>query len=126
MKNSIKITALLIALLGMSLTAQSQQNRLIVPDVDVQYGEAQLPINVENTDEIVAAQFDLALPDGITAKLSGTLSNRGDDHTVSVKHLGGQVYRVMLHSPANRPLRGQSGAAFYLPVVIPKSLPAAS
>lgn len=123
MKNSIKITALLIALLGMSLTAQSQQNRLIVPDVDVQYGEAQLPINVENTDEIVAAQFDLALPDGITAKLSGTLSNRGDDHTVSVKHLGGQVYRVMLHSPANRPLRGQSGAAFYLPVVIPKSLP---
>lgn len=114
---------MLIALFGMSLTAQSQQNKLIVPDIDVQYGEAQLPIIVENTDEIVAVQFDLALPDGITAKSTGTLSNRGDDHAVSVKHMGGQVYRIMLYSPSNRPLRGQSGMAFYLPVVIPESLP---
>ena len=63
MKNSIKITSLLIALFGMSLKAQSQQNRLIVPDIDVQYGEAQLPITVENTDEIkIAIKADSDTP----------------------------------------------------------------
>jgi hypothetical protein len=109
---------LLIALFGMSAEAQ-QRNVLQVTDVTSQIGNVQLPVSIENTDEIVGAQFDLTLPAGVTAQPVGTLANRSDGHTVTVSQLSSGAYRVLLHSGANRPLRGQSGVVMYLPVTIP-------
>lgn len=109
---------LLTTLIGLSARAQ-QRNVLQVPDVTTQRGNVQLPVNIENTDEIVGAQFDLTLPTGITAENVGVLANRSDGHTVTVNHLASGVYRVLLHSGSNRPLRGQSGMVMYLPIHIP-------
>ena len=86
---------LLITLLSMSLKAQ-QRNVLQVPDVTIKTGNAQLPVNIENTDEIVGAQFDLTLPTGITAGTTGSMTNRGDGHSVTIWRLSNGVYRVLL------------------------------
>lgn len=109
---------LLMTLVGMSAEAQ-QRNVLQLPDVTTQIGNVQLPVSIENTDEIVGAQFDLTLPDGVTAETTGVLANRSDGHTVTVSRLNSGAYRVLLHSAQNRPLRGQSGVVMYLPVNIP-------
>lgn len=111
---------LLMALIGMSAEAQ-QRNVLQVPDVTTQIGNVQLPVSIENTDEVVGAQFDLTLPEGVTAEETGVLANRSDGHTVTVSRLNSGAYRVLLHSAQNRPLRGQSGVVMYLPVNIPDS-----
>ena len=108
----------MVALCGMQ--AQTS-NRLVIPDVTVSLGQTQLPVNIENTDEIVAAQFDLTLPTGMTAEAVGALSARGDDHQVTVRSMGGQRWRVLLYSPQNRPLKGQSGVVMYIPINIPSS-----
>ena len=109
-----------MTLLGMSAKAQ-QRNVLQVPDVTTQIGNVQLPISIENTDEIVGAQFDLTLPEGVTAEATGVMANRSDGHTVTMSRLSSGAYRVLLHSAQNRPLRGQSGIVMYLPINIPAS-----
>lgn len=111
---------LLMSLMGMGAEAQ-QQNVLQVPDVTTQIGNVQLPVSIKNTDEIVGAQFDLTLPEGVTAEATGVLANRSDGHTVTVSRLSSGAYRVLLHSAQNRPLRGQSGVVMYLPINIPDS-----
>lgn len=118
--NKYLFLMLLIALCSMNVTAQ-QRNILQVPDVTTQIGNAQLPVSIENTDEIVGVQFDLTLPKGVTAEQVGIIANRGDGHSVTVSQLSSGAYRVMLHSPQNRPLRGQSGVVMYLPITIPAS-----
>ena len=112
---------LLMVLMAMCGIHAQTNNRLVIPDVTVQLGQTQLPIHIENTDEIVAVQFDLTLPTGMTAEAVGTLSNRGDDHQVTVRSMGGQRWRVLLYSLQNRPLKGQSGVVMYVPVTIPSS-----
>lgn len=118
--NKYLFLMLLIALCSMNVTAQ-QRNILQVPDVTTQIGNAQLPVSIENTDEIIGVQFDLTLPKGVTAEQVGIIANRGDGHSVTVSQLSSGAYRVMLHSPQNRPLRGQSGVVMYLPITIPAS-----
>jgi hypothetical protein len=105
---------------GMGAAAQ-QRNVLLVSDVTSQIGNVQLPVNIENTDEIVGAQFDLTLPAGVTAENTGTMTGRSDDHVVTINRLNNGVYRVLLHSAQNRPLRGQQGVVMYLPITIPTS-----
>lgn len=111
---------LLITLLCMSAKAQ-QRNVLIVPDVITQIGNVQLPINIENTDEVVGMQFDITLPEGITAQPVANLTNRSDGHIANVSKLKSGAYRILLYSGTNRPLLGQSGVVMYLPIVIPDS-----
>lgn len=110
--------SLLMTLMSMNTAAQ-QRNVLQVPDVTTQIGNVQLPVNIENTDEIVGVQFDLALPAGVTAEATGTMTSRGDGHSVTISQLTSGAYRVLIHSAQNRPLRGQQGVVMYLPVTIP-------
>ena len=114
-----------VAMCAMSMKAQ-QRNVLMVPDMRTQTGNVQLPIAIENTDEIVGAQFDITLPSGVTANAVGTMSNRSDGHSVTVTKVSSGAYRVLLHSTQNLPLRGQSGTVMYLPINIPSSFPEGS
>lgn len=109
-----------MTVVAMSMKAQ-QRNILQVPDMRTQTGNVQLPIAIENTDEIVGVQFDVTLPSGITANTVGTMSNRSDGHSVTVTKVSSGAYRVLLHSTQNQPLRGQSGVVMYLPISIPSS-----
>ena len=111
---------LLMALFDMSVKAQ-QRNVLQVPDLNTQTGDVQLPVSIENTDEIVGLQFDLILPEGVTAINTPTMAARGDGHSITVNAIGNRTWRVIIISPQNRPLRGQSGVVMYLSINIPSS-----
>ncbi|MBR4898957.1 MAG: Ig-like domain-containing protein [Prevotella sp.] len=111
------ILLMLLTLMGLSMEAQTA-NTISVPDITAQIGEAQLPVVLENSSDIVALQFDLKLPEGMTADETATLSNRCDDHVVTVRYISGDTYRVVLVSPTNRPVRGQSGVLLYIPIYI--------
>lgn len=108
---------MLIAVMAVGAKAQTV-NKLIVPDVTVQIGQAELPVAIENTDELVAVQFDLVLPEGFSANYEGRLSNRSDGHKVTIGYMG-DYYRVMVHSSSNSAILGQSGTLLYLPIVVP-------
>ena len=112
------LLTLLMALFAISAEAQ-QRNVLQLPDISTQVGNIQLPINIENTDEIAGVQFDITLPAGITAEPNGVPTNRSNNHTITVSRLSNGAYRVLLHSLQNAPLRGQSGTVMYLPINIP-------
>ncbi len=115
---------MLMAMLAVGTKAQTA-NKLNVPDVTVQIGKAELPISIENTDELVAVQFDIVLPSGFEAQEEGRLSNRSDGHEVTVRYMegpNGVFYRVLVYSPANKAFLGQSGPLLYLPITIPDNV----
>lgn len=89
------------------------QNIIYLPDISaLPETTVSLPVYLKNTSSIVAAQFELTVPQGVTIdETSGTMSNRGDGHAVNIK-LNGNRYRVMVFSPDNRPVRGNSGILF--------------
>ena len=121
MKRTRYVLLTLLAVL-MSVVAKGQErNVLRVPDVTVQIGQVQLPVAIENTDEIVAAQFDLTLPTGLTAGTEAVTTNRCDGHTVIIRNMGATRYRVMLYSDANRPLLGQQGTVLNIPLTVPQN-----
>ena len=115
------LLTILMAVLAVAAKAQSI-NRLILPDVAVQTGPSQIPVSIENDDPIVAAQFDLTLPAGVTAGQTAVMTSRSDGHVMAVRPLDGSRYRVMLYSAENRPLLGQSGVVAYIPIVVPSSV----
>ena len=114
----------LLTLLIMCFAAAwgQQVNVLSVADAKVSIGQAQLPVAIENTDEIVAVQFDLTLPSTISAGSDAVLTNRCDGHTVIIRNMSATRYRVMLYSDDNRPLIAQKGTVFYIPLVIPQTV----
>ena len=114
----------LLTLLIMCFAAAwgQQVNVLSVADAKVSIGQAQLPVAIENTDEIVAVQFDLTLPSTISAGSDAVLTNRCDGHTVIIRNMSATRYRVMLYSDDNRPLIAQKGTVFYIPLIIPQTV----
>ena len=111
----------LLALLSVGTWAQ-QRNVLSIPDAKVSIGQAQLPVAIENTDEIIAAQFDLTLPSTISAGTEATVTNRCDGHTVIIRKMEATRYRVMLYSDENRALIAQQGTVLYIPLNIPQTV----
>lgn len=127
------ILILTLAWLASGMSAQ-RSNILRIPDAVVQIGEVQLPITIDNTDELVAAQFDITLPEGVTTKTTGSNGAPGNSgiaptvrasgHTVIVRSMGGTRYRVMLYSAENQPILGNAGTILNLPLTIPDTFEA--
>ena len=121
----MKTTHLIIGILSLLIfpVMQAQnENILLIPDLQGGAGrEAGVCIHMNNSAEIVAVQFELQLPRGF--RLSDTtavlLSDRKVNHGISVKNLGNFTYLVVIFSPSNELLMGNSGALAYLPVVVP-------
>ncbi len=123
---------LVLACLATGMSAQQRRNVLSIPDATVQIGQVQLPIVIENTDELVAAQFDITLPEGVTAQytsMSGSAiasTARAAGHTVVLRHKSGTCYRVMIFSSENQPILGNTGVVLNLPITIPETFEAGS
>ena len=94
----------------------SGDNRLFVKDFEGAAGKSiNVPFFLTNTDDIVAVQFDVALPyaaavqnNNYNAALS-LVDNRCDGHVASMKPLGNNRYTVVLMSLANRAVKGNLG-----------------
>ena len=115
-------TALLCFLL-VSLHA-SAYNRLSIPDVLMEKGGSiDLPVNLENDDQVVALQFTLTVPDGFTLDVnSARLTERSADHMLRVKNVQGNDYLCMVYSVNNTELSGNRGAVMYVKLKAPNSV----
>lgn len=118
---------ILLTLLTAAVSVSAQHvNKLMVPDCTVQPGNVfQLPVEVENTDDIVGVQFDLVLPgmDGETPLFyvedteSASLTNRCNGYALNLQYVDG-VYRVLIISNDNTPIAGNNGAILHIPVMV--------
>lgn len=112
------LTLIAVLLLGSTAaTAQTKENVLVVNDFEGGIGKViNVPIYLKNTDEVIAAQFDVSLPFPIPAGGTPTLSNRANQHTASFSTIGGTNYRVVIMSVQNNALRGNAGILLRLPM----------
>lgn len=110
MKTKSYILFLLAMLMSVAGAEAQNQNRLIIPDLTARAGSTlELPLNMDNSTDIVAVEFDLKLPNGSTLDASSAkLSNRAADHTVTFRAKGGQ-YHCLIFSSTNSPFVGRSG-----------------
>ena len=126
MKN-IRSLFCLLAWMIVSVSAWTQNsNRLVIPDVTAIPGETfQLPVEIQNDDDIVGVQFDLLLPgmDGDTPLFyventeNVVLTERCSEFTLNFQLVDG-VYRVLIMSTTNNPIRGKNGAVLMIPVTV--------
>lgn len=107
-------------ILSPQLSDAQQRNVINIPDAEVQIGQVQIPIAIENTEPVVAAQFDITLPPECRAVPPlGVLTGRATDHNVIVRNMDDTRYRVMIYSPTGATLRGQQGNVMHMPITIP-------
>lgn len=114
--------ALLCCIL-LSLHAHAN-NKLSIPDVLMEKGGSiNLPVNLDNDDQVVALQFTLSLPDGFTIDPNTSrLTNRATDHQLRVKNMHGNDYLCMIYSINNTPLSANSGTVMYLTLNAPNTV----
>lgn len=122
MKNRIYIYLLMT--LMVCVTAMGQ-NTLKVPVLTGGQGKVvAIPVEMDNADEVVAVQFDLALP--FPKASSGSVALNGsrnvNGHTVSVRSLGGNKYTVVVVNMGNKPLAGNGGQLLTFPIQVPSGL----
>jgi len=107
----------------MCITSMAQNNLSVGKLTGGQGKDVLIPISLENTDEVVALQFDLQLPFDRSSRTVPTLSqSRINEHTVSVRNLGNHKYRVVVVNMSNRPLSGNAGTIINFPMAVPTDL----
>lgn len=107
----------------MCITSMAQNNLSVGKLTGGQGKDVLIPISLENTDEVVALQFDLQLPFDRSSRTAPTLNqSRINEHTVSVRNLGNHKYRVVVVNMSNRPLSGNAGTIINFPMAVPTGL----
>lgn len=107
----------------MCIMAMAQNNLSVGKLTGGQGKDVLIPISLENTDEVVALQFDLQLPFDRSSRTAPTLNqSRINEHTVSVRNLGSHKYRVVVVNMSNRPLSGNAGTIINFPMAVPTGL----
>lgn len=101
----------LCLLLFFVATVRAQKNTLTIPDVTVaQGGSIDLPVHLDNTADIVAVQFTLVVPNGVTLQTeTARLTERSNGHSLTFKAMGSNKYKAMLFSSQNNPLVARTG-----------------
>ena len=112
-----KYMLMMLFMACMALTAQAQtKNELVVADHPFWASYIDLPVLLENTDEVVAVQADLLVPSFLSvSEWNSKLSEeRTTDHAFTLQRIasrnGIDSYRLLIYSPTNAPLKGTSGA----------------
>ncbi len=104
--------------------ASDDSYAMTIEDFSIKAGETKtLEINMTNINEIVAFQFDVALPQGMSfvvnnrGKVKASLTDRAYDHTISSNIQADGSLRVMVVSMNNEFFSGNSGAVIGIDVV---------
>lgn len=77
--------------------------------------QATLNMNLTNEDELIAFEFDLQLPDGITIAKDededpiATLGSRASKHSLAVSDKGNGLYHFLCYSNTNKAFSGNEG-----------------
>lgn len=111
MKQRHFITTLCLLMLFVA-SAWAQKNTLEVPDVIMaQEKSISLPVNMENSADIVAVQFTMTMADGVTFSTeTARTTERADGHSLTMRPIGVNKYMVMIFSSQNRAFIGRTGS----------------
>ena len=109
MRTRYIFTLLATLLLGVHTTFG--QNTLTIPDLTVMLEQpAALSVELDNKDEVVALQFTLTVPEGISLDVStAKMSDRSNGHNVTMRKTGDNAYTAMVTSGQNNSIKGHSG-----------------
>ena len=132
MNKTIISRIILLMLLFAGTVSAQETNKIYIGDLrGMKSSTFDMPINVDNTNNnIVAAQMEVRVPYGLTLNTSVTTLNdqRIDGHRlrstlVSSASSEGQysVYRFMLLSPTNKPLKANKGQLFSVQAAVSAS-----
>lgn len=119
MKKNLFIFLTLFSLLGLMPSSAQNRNVLSVPDFTV--ANAQdiiLPIDLESTSDVVAVQFTMQVPSGVSIDASSATLNdaRKNGHNMTFRSMGGNKYMCMINSARNRVLSGREGVLLTVPL----------
>ena len=91
-------------------------NTLSATISSIHTGETEiLSIGLDNEDTMIAFEFDLQLPDGVTISKDedgdfvATLGSRASKHSLAVSDKGNGTYHVLCYSNTNRAISGNEG-----------------
>lgn len=117
-----RLTLLLVSMLVIvaSAGAQETENVLTVPNFEGRIDRVvYVPIYLNNTNEVVAAQFNVQLPFAMPADGLPIMTNRANQHSASYQLVNSatHTYRVVIVNMNNNiSLRGNSGLLLRLPM----------
>lgn len=106
------------------VSAVGQTNTISIPDVSVAKGKSiNLPINLDNTTDVVAIQFTLSVPNGLTLNTAtAALTDRSDEHSVTLQSVGSNKYMAMVFSSKNKAIKGRTGKLLSVSLTASNSL----
>lgn len=105
----------------------SADNAFAMPDSEVLHGEAVvIPVMMNNSEEIMAFQTDIYLPEGFTImadennEMMVMPSTRlTSDHMLMTERLADGAVRVLCYTPSAQAIEGNEGDLFYITVAAP-------
>ncbi|MBQ5895221.1 MAG: carboxypeptidase regulatory-like domain-containing protein [Bacteroidaceae bacterium] len=123
-----RLLNLVVTMLLLAVTATAQDvNKLYLSEMTgMKNRSLDMPVYLENTSSrIVAFQFDVKTPEGVTLKTSGNKADetRAIDHKVNVRQLSDGTYRVMMLSSTNKTVRANRGSVASIVASISDSAP---
>ena len=100
-------------------------DELTAADIEIcQGGTAMLSLDLANLDALTAAQFEITLPEGITAG-KAEAGERASRHMVKTNMVG-NVLKVAMLSAESADFEGSEGAILVLPLSADKTMPSGS
>lgn len=100
-------------------------DELTVADIEIcQGGTAMLSLDLANLDALTAAQFEITLPEGITAG-KAEAGERASRHMIKTNMVG-NVLKVAMLSAESADFEGSEGAILVLPLSADKTMPSGS
>lgn len=98
----------------------AQGNKLYLPDVTAGMDNtATLCINMDNEEEIAGLQFTLTMPQQVSLSTENAkLTDRGANHSLSMRKLGDGSYRVIVISLDNSTIKTGAGTIIKVPMAI--------
>ena len=100
-------------------------DELTAADIEIcQGGTAMLSLDLANLDALAAAQFEITLPEGITAG-KAVAGERASRHMIKTNMVG-NVLKVAMLSAESADFEGSEGAILVLPLSVDKTMPSGS
>ncbi len=100
-------------------------DELTAADIEIcQGGTAMLSLDLANLDALTAAQFEITLPEGITA-VKAEAGERASRHMIKTNMVG-NVLKVAMLSAESADFEGSEGAILLLPLSADKAMPSGS
>lgn len=100
-------------------------DELTAADIEIcQGGTAMLSLDLANLDALTAAQFEITLPEGITAG-KAEVGERASRHMIKTNMVG-NVLKVAMLSAESADFEGSEGAILVLPLSADKTMPSGS